>query len=822
MKLNNDRWITISAGNSRRDTNWRQVALPVSDFYERLRTPVRSVETVEEYLKLPKAQQDDLKDVGGFVGGQLNGGRRKAAAMVGRDLITLDFDAVPVNGTDDLLDRLDDLHAGYAVYSTRKHMDHAPRLRVILPLDRTVQPDEYEAIARRAADLIGISMCDPTTFEAERLMYWPSCCSDSRYVFQYADRPFLNADAMLKTYADWTDFASWPQVPGAVSYQKLAVQQGDPEAKTGVVGAFCRTYDIPAAMDTFLPGIYQQTDTDPNRYTYLNGSTVGGAIVYDSGKFLYSHHATDPCSGRLVNAFDLVRLHLFSKLDDSAVFGAPTVKLPSYKAMVQKASEDAAVSALLIQERHEEAVADFKGIGRSASGQSGGGGSGSGAGGIATPPVESAAADWMQQLRVNPQTGQVLPTIDNILIILDNDPLLKGKIAMNEFAARGEVLGALPWNPAEGRRAWSDTDLNGAYWYMERIYNITKRGAVDSALDIHSNAHAFNDVVDYLTGLVWDGEERLDTMLIDYLGAEDSRYTRAVTRKTFTAAVARALHPGCKFDNMLFLCGPQGIGKSTLFEWMSKGWFSNSLSTFEGKEASEHLRGVWIIEIQEMVQFGKTDASRIKQFLSMTTDRYRAAYGRNVQDIPRRCIFCGTSNKYDVLQDTTGNRRFWPVDCERQPHARTVRHDLTPEIIDQMWAEAVVRYTDGEELFLSDEIEREAFDIQEGHRETDQTEGIIRDFLSRPVPTDWDRWSTDRRSDYWAGGVPAGIQTVSRTKVCALEIWLELYHGTTKDFKKSNAREINGILEHIDGWSRYPKVFKNGPYGDVRGFKKDA
>ena len=229
MELNNDRQITISAGNSRRDTNWRQVALPVSDFYERLRTPVRSVETVEEYLKLPKTQQDDLKDVGGFVGGQLNGGRRKAAAMVGRDLITLDFDAVPANGTDDLLDRLDDLHAGYAVYSTRKHMDRAPRLRVILPLDRTVQPDEYEAIARRAADLIGISMCDPTTFEAERLMYWPSCCSDSRYVFQYADRPFLNADAMLKMYADWTDFSSWPQVPGAVSYPRQSVTFAMPD-----------------------------------------------------------------------------------------------------------------------------------------------------------------------------------------------------------------------------------------------------------------------------------------------------------------------------------------------------------------------------------------------------------------------------------------------------------------------------------------------------------------------------------------------------------------------------------------------------------------
>ncbi len=122
---------------------------------------------------------------------------------------------------------------------------------------------------------------------------------------------------------DWNDCTAWPQVPGALSLPKLAVKQGDPEGKTGVVGAFCRTYDIYRAMDELIPGIYEPVDNMPGRYTYLGGSTTGGAVIYDNGKFLYSHHATDPCSGRLVNAFDMVRLHRFGDKDDEAQPGTP-------------------------------------------------------------------------------------------------------------------------------------------------------------------------------------------------------------------------------------------------------------------------------------------------------------------------------------------------------------------------------------------------------------------------------------------------------------------------------------------------------------------
>ncbi|MCG6197251.1 virulence-associated protein E, partial [Anoxybacillus sp. LAT_38] len=175
----------------------------------------------------------------------------------------------------------------------------------------------YEPLARKLASIIGIELCDPSTFEAHRLMYWPSCCADSQYVFHYGDKPFLDADGLLAMYTDWRNVAEWPQVPGtSQSHVRLATKQGDPTAKQGIVGAFCRQYDIYKAMETFLPGVYIPTDDGSGRFTYAGGSTTGGAIVYDNGQFLYSHHATDPCSGRLVNAFDLVRLHKFGELDD--------------------------------------------------------------------------------------------------------------------------------------------------------------------------------------------------------------------------------------------------------------------------------------------------------------------------------------------------------------------------------------------------------------------------------------------------------------------------------------------------------------------------
>ena len=315
----------------------------------------------------------------------------------------------------------------------------------------------------------------------------------------------------------------------------------------------------------------------------------------------------------------MVRLHLFGEEDENAKEGTPTNRLPSYDLMCRKAIEDKEVLALLQKERFEEAQSELKDM-------------------QAISYEDTESLDWMQDIKCHPTTGAFENSLDNLWNILEHDKSLRGKFAINEFAGRGEVLGALPWNPSDKRRFWDDNDNQGLYWYLERGYNITGMSKIDGALSLHSNKNSFNDVTNYLESLTWDGVKRLDTLIIDYLGADDNEYVRAVTRKAFTAAVARAYTPGFKFDCMTILTGPQGIGKSTLLSKMSKGWFNDSIRTFEGKEASELLQGVWIVEVGELDAFNRTDVGRIKQFLSQQADRFRAAYPRHLKENPRRSI----------------------------------------------------------------------------------------------------------------------------------------------------------------------------------------
>lgn len=793
-----DHQITISTAGSRRATLWPPSTLYWSELVTRLQTPVRSTETLEAYLKLPKSKQDDLKDVGGFVAGTLAGNRRKAGHVTGRDIITLDLDSIPAGGRDDALRRVAGLGCTYVVYSTRKHHDAAPRLRVLLLLDRTVTADEYEPIARKLAEFIGLELCDPTTFEASRLMYWPSCCSDSAYVFEAGGAAIASADGILGLYADWRDIASWPQVPGVQDpHKKLAAKQGDPESKAGVVGAFCRTYDIYKAMDEIIPDTYTPTDI-PGRYTFVGGSTTGGAVIYDDGKFLFSHHATDPCGGRLVNSFDLVRLHLFGVLDDDAKSDTPTNKLPSFAAMCRRAQEIPEVAYLIGKERYEAATSEF-----------------ARAGAIDDDP------NWTNRIKRN-QDGQALKITANISVHLEFDPLLRGRIKKDLFADCLYGCAPLPWGKREdetGAFRWTDEDDAGLRMYVEKVLGFRSKEMIEDALKNHAAKYGYNPVQDYLQGLVWDGTPRLDTLLIDYLGAADTEYTRAVTRKAFAAAVARVMWPGCKFDQMTILTGAQGSGKSTLLKKLGRFWFSDSIKTFEGKEASELVQGVWIVEIGELEAMAKSEIGRIKQFLSQQEDIYRAAYGRNVQWHPRRCVFFGTSNNDEYLRDRTGNRRFWPLDVGVQNSTKNVFADLDDEI-DQLWAEAVIRWKAGEPLYLAGSIEKAAMEQQEQHRESSAREALIRDFLEKPIPAEWSKYSLDQRRVFWGGGSHEDGKLVPRDRVCALEVWIELFGGDVRTMKYADAQEINACIASITGWQRTKNGARFGYCGLQRGYEK--
>lgn len=787
-----DRQITVSIGNSRKSIDWRPSSMLISEFWDRLKTPIRSKETLSEYMRLKKPVQDDMKDVGGFVGGSLNGTRRKTNAVAGRDLVTLDLDSIPAGETNTVLRRVEALGCGYAVYSTRKHQPAAPRLRILLPLDRTVTAEEYEPIARKMAEYIGLEYIDPTTFDCARLFYWPSCCSDSEYIYMTADKPFTSADGILGAYKDWHDMTQWPSLPGQQSFTKLAVKQGDPLGKNGTVGIFCRVYDIPRAMDELIPGVYEAVDNMPGRYTFLGGSTAGGAVLYDDGKFLYSHHATDPCSGKLVNAFDLVRLHRFGELDIDAKPETPTAKLPSFIAMCEYANSLPDVGA----KRAEE---DFAGV----EGETGAG----------------SNTEWVKQLDIS-ETGGYKKTLNNIKLFMQNAPELHGCVFKNTFSNRIFAADDLPWRSGGG--LWTDTDTTELREHFGKRYGFfPNRQDIRDELLAVADKQKTHPVRDYLRALVWDGQPRLDTLFIDYLGVEDTEYSRNVTRKTLVGAVARVMDPGCKFDYMPVFIGAQGRNKSTIISKLAgvQEWFSDSLVSFDGKNAFEAILGKWLIEISEMQAYDRVTMNQAKAFISKQSDFYRPAYAEHPADFPRQCIFFGTTNNPDCLRDETGGRRYWPLDIDAAERKKRVFGDLDNER-DQIWAEAVVRWQAGEPLYLSGDIEQAALAKQEEHREASAREGVIREFIERPVPVDWSKWPLDRRMIYWSGGVQGDIETVERDRICAAEIWVEALGGSLRALK-TEKREIDAIIAVTPGWRRTrAPVYFGKPYGNARGFTK--
>lgn len=804
---------TITTGKSRKDTVWKQTALTIPEFFDLLKTPKkRSEETLSEYLHMEKTQQDNLKDVGGYVAGTLNGSRRKANAITGRCMLTLDFDSIPANMTDKVIHLVEDLGICFCIYSTRKHRPEAPRLRLIFPANRIMLPDEYEPVARKIAAKIGIEMADPTTFETNRLMYWPSVCADGEFVYKDNRKaPCFHVDDILSEYRDWHDFAEWPVVPGKPIDKPLKTsKQEDPTAKPGIVGAFCRIYDVFRAMDELLPGVYLPCDNDPNRFTYAKGSTTGGAVIYDDGKFLFSHHATDPCSNILVNSFDLVRLHKYADLDENVAEGTPSNKLPSYETMCEYASGLDEVALELFHNRQEQAQADFSEI----------------------APSSAKESAWMKELKVSPGGGYQA-TRSNYQLVLESDSLLRDRIYYDSFAGQPYGIAPLPWG---GRTAtingeedtlfaWTDADDAGLRGYFERLFKQCNNGKLADAFAEHLQRHSKNPVTNYLKKLSWDGVERLDTLFIDYLGAEDNVYTRTVTRKILTAAVARAFEPGIKFDCMLILCGPQGVGKSTILSTLADapqcyGLFNDSIRTFEGKEAHELLRGVWLVEIAELNAFKGSDVDRIKQFLTIQADTFRAAYARNTAQKPRTCVFFGTCNSFDFLRDPTGNRRFWPVDVSSGGWTEE-KHRKLLEDRDQIWAEARMRYVTGETLYLTGDIEAMARQKQEDHFESDPWEGQIREFIERPIPDGWDSIDVDRRRDYWAGMYQPSmdLKTEKRIRVCANEILRECFMLSAEKIDTRLSKRVNAILHNI-GWQRIGSARKFGPYGSQKGYER--
>lgn len=812
--MGEERKYAIATGLSRKTKTWKNTLVSWGELVERLSRTERTNETQAEYKALPKSQQDEIKDVGGFVAGHLTGGRRCTGKVECRSMITLDADFAETDFCDAV-----EMFAEYSyiIYSTHKHTPEKPRLRLIVPLSRAVSAEEYEAAARKLADSIGIEQFDDTTYQPHRLMYYPSTSADGEFVFRHAERKPLDVDRLLAEYTDWRDVREWAFSSRTdKAREKTIGKQEDPTAKKGIVGAFCRCYDVPAAIAEFLPDVYTPCAV-PDRYTYAAGSTAAGLVIYEDGKFAYSNHATDPAGGQLCNAFDLVRIHMFGDKDEGAKEGTPTAKMPSFLAMTEFARNDKAVKLKLFEERTGEAVDDFAEIIKKSPDEHD------------DPDTPATPEHWALQLQTGAK-GEYLATIDNIVLILRNDSEMRGNLGFDGFTGRYTVTGALPWNADTKPRSWSDEDDSGLRHWLEKKYAIKSKGNIDDARVLVSRENIYHPVLDYLDGLTWDGVKRVETLLIDYMGAENTQYVRAVTRKTLAAAVRRVRQPGVKYDNVLILVGKQGCGKSYLVSRLGGKWFSDTLTNITGKEAYEELQGFWIVEIAELSALRKSEVEAVKHFIAKQSDSYRAAYDRHVKTRARQCIFFGTTNNAEFLRDATGNRRFLPVDVDPTRARLSVFDDLTDEVIDQIWAEACeieagTKDRAGEKLFLdTKELRRAAETEQDRHFEQSPLTGEVEKFLETPLPENWAELDLSDRRAYLHSGEDFGVSAtgkIQREKVCTLEVWCEMLNGEKRDFTLTRSKEIQDIILKTGKWEKAKSNLSFGAlYGTQRGFKR--
>lgn len=790
-----ERKYSIAVGNSCEAKFWANEEVTFYELCQRLSNTKYTSETIEQYKHFNKEERNKAKDNGGFVGGKLKGTKRGVSEVLFRSMLTLDLDKAKVEFIDKFTAESKYLSC---LYTTHSHTKGEPRCRVIVPLSRDVTPDEYNAIARLFASKFGIEQFDACSFRIAQLMFYPTTPKDGEFIFKKIEGEVLNPDKFLADYPMWHDISTLPLTPDELP--KNNVQRGrkkkDPTELKGVIGAFCRAYTVQEAIETYLSDVYEPTDKN-NRYSLKSADSKGGLIIYDD-KYTFSHHATDIACGRELNAFQLVMLHLFGSDNNEAV-----------KKMKEVARDDERVRTQLILDSGEFDEDEINDDSQSES------------------PVVSKAKpikDWISKLSIGID-GAIENTSKNLEIILENDKNLQG-FAYNELSNRVEVIGGVPWDRPKDNRFWREADESQLRLYIDKKYIEFKERNFEVAFNSIVDNRRFHPVRDYLDSLPkWDGVKRVEEVFIKFLSADDNDYTRAITKKTFAACVARAYHPGTKFDSIPVLDGAQGIGKSTLIKYLAgEEFFSDNLSLTDmnDKTAAEKIQGNWLIEIGELSGMKKADIEKVKSFVSTTDDKYRASYGRVVESHPRQCVIFATVNGdgRGYLRDITGNRRFWIVKCNQTLQKR-MWDENDKNYRDQFWSEAKEIYESGEELYLEGSLLDIATDYQNEALEQDERVGIVEQYLNRLLPTNWHEMDLYKRRSFLNGDdFICEKGTIQRTEVSNAEIWCECFGKSQSDLKSSDSYQLAAIMKQIGGWERTSSIRNLPIYGRQKIYKK--
>ncbi|WP_127903877.1 virulence-associated E family protein [Solirhodobacter olei] len=840
--------------------------------------------TWAKYLNLnPSSQKDqtlkaELKaKPGWYKMGQYEDGRRKLGHLLGVSAISLDLDDVQP-------DQIEHIRLGLAPinrfvwigHTTRSHTPEKPRWRLIVFLDRMVDLDEANALARLLATLLaddpqeGVDMCDQVSFRNNQAMYWPSISDGQPYeTDRNTSGSIVRVDEFLAEHPNWQDVTTLPRQ----EHEKSAAGSDpnkrfeDPRDKQGIIGAFCRAYDIEAAIAEFIPDVYVPGDSSGSdiRYTYALGSAANGAVVYDDGLVIYSNHGTDPIQGG-ANAWDMVRLHKFGHLDAKAKEDDSPTKLPSHKAMVEMASKDKAVKLELIENtrgkfeesydeddesesgddfdtsgedddatdtsdaRFDDDDDDFLGLGETDDDDF----LGLNEPGEKTKPKKKRK--WKADLRMNMETGTLAKSVHNAALILQNDPAFRGRVAFNEFSKKIVCtqpidlpdLTTLARGPVtaddlklHGGREWLDTDDSdvraalaapndlGGWEFDVALLDVR------TAVDLASRQNSIHPLRDRIRSFPWDGMRRAETVFIDYLGVEDNPYHRETCRLWLLAAVVRLFEPGHKWDFVPIFGGAQGIRKSTFVDVMSLG-YSGALHTDVNNlgRMIESMLGKWIVEIGELTTLSKADSEEVKQFITETKDTFRLAYRHNAETFKRTCVFGGTTNQEQYLKDETGNRRYWPILC-KVPQIDTVALE---KVVRQIWAEVYTWYLEARRvqpfgtlpLYLRDEeSKRISVALQDASRKVSPAELMaekIEEWLNTPRDLSSITEGGDDRFDRESAG--EGVM-MRRVRAAMSEVW-HIGLGQDREMNHSDTTTLGAAMRMVPGWTQARRRLSTG------------
>jgi putative DNA primase/helicase len=829
---NDDLPVRFAEGRGRNLGKAGNKTLEWGKFRKLFEKPTRTKESFKTYVAMSHEEQVKLKSIDGWIyRTHVVGASRNANSGKPTVLWSLDYDYA----TPELVDRIKMGLVAYGyeylVHSSRRHTDEKPRIRFWGLFSRPVTNDEYGPLARIIARSIDPEMkqVDKVSFRPAQMMFKPTASEDGDWFYYHnagapADPDVIFADFEV-TDGDWRDLSNLPRCEGE-ELREHASKAENPTTKKGPVGDFCRAYDVIEAIEKFdLP--YEATDdnSEKPRFTYTGGTTTNGAVVEDGGLFLYSFHASDPCADRLVNAFDLVRIHKFGHLDDDQSKDTPPTGLPSWKAMIDFIADDPEFRRQQAESRYDQQAmfddlmddepgdddlqADLDEL-------------------VGDPKAKRT--DWQLGLECA-RDGSVTNTVANLALIIANDARISPCVEFNAFREQVVTRKPLKTRLAVVARISIRDRANGDVWQDQhtdalRILLEAPNGPklpgwglkpsdrdLQAAIGNAARLAPFHPVRERLEAVPWDKVPRVEMLFIDFLGAEDNAYHREAARKFMVAAVARAFEPGHKFDFVPIFEGMQGKRKSTFIRVLALDWFEELKGDFgDEKRLVEQMMGAWILELPELSVLRRSDIEEVKAFVSASHSTVRLSYGRLPRVFLRQCVFMGTTNQDSYLVDDTGNRRWWPVRCE----VEEIDTDRLKEVVHQLWAEALHIYRQMRQdqpegtlsLYLTDpEARRIAGEVQESRRtinDTDATAGMIQEWLDTP-------------EDSEVFQIVAG-EPKFRMATCVAQIWKEALGGNRVP-TTTESRMIGKSLRKI-GWETSRKAERFPGYGSTKVFKR--